>query len=45
MGRSREGLPMGCQLVGRRWEDMALLDVAEALSEVTGPFVPPPQRC
>jgi len=40
-GRSSEGLPIGLQLVGRRWRDMELLAVAEAVAEVTGPFRPP----
>lgn len=40
-GRSSEGLPIGLQLVGRRWRDMELLAVAEAVTEVTGPFQPP----
>jgi amidase len=41
-GRSGEGLPIGIQVVGRRWQDMKLLAVAEALTEVTGPFQRPP---
>jgi amidase len=39
---SGEGLPIGVQVTGRRWEDMALLNVAEALTEITGPFRRPP---
>ncbi|WNG16486.1 amidase [Cystobacter fuscus] len=35
-------LPLGVQVVGRRWKDEALLSVAEALSEVAGPFRRPP---
>jgi amidase len=41
MGRTKEGLPFGVQVVGKRWCDMALLAVAEQLSRVTGPFHPP----
>ncbi len=37
-----DGLPIGVQVVGRRWEEIHLLSVAKALSEVTGPFQRPP---
>lgn len=37
IGRSKEGLPVGVQVVGGRWRDMALLDVAEALSTIVEP--------
>lgn len=40
---SSDGLPIGVQLVGRRWEDERLLAAARAISEVTGPFRPPPE--
>ena len=39
---SQEGLPIGVQIVGRRWEEMALLNVAEAVTEITGPVHRPP---
>jgi len=39
---SKEGLPIGVQVVGRRWDDPLLLYLAENLSLVTGPFTPPP---
>lgn len=35
-GRSAEGLPIGVQVVGHRWRDERLLDVAEALEIVRG---------
>ena len=35
-------LPLGVQVVGARWRDEALLAVAEALTDVTGPFRRPP---
>ncbi len=41
-GQSKAGLPIGIQVVGRLWNDMALLSVAEALTEVTGGFQSPP---
>jgi amidase len=42
VGRAKEGLPIGMQVVGRRWQDMEVLAVAEALTQVTGAFQRPP---
>lgn len=42
VARSQSGLPIGVQLVGRRWKDMQLLNIAEKLVEVTGSFQRPP---
>jgi amidase len=42
LGRSKEGLPFGLQVVGKRWNDMILLAVAEQLVQVTGQFQSPP---
>jgi amidase len=42
IARSGEGLPIGAQLVGRRWGDMELLNIAAAVAEVTGGFQRPP---
>jgi amidase len=39
---SGEGLPIGVQLVGRRWQDMELLSTARTIQDVIGPFQPPP---
>ena len=33
IGSSSEGLPIGVQLIGRRWQEMALLDVAKTAIE------------
>ena len=41
-GQSAEGLPIGVQLVGRRWDDDHLLAVAERVAEILGPFRRPP---
>jgi amidase len=37
-----DGLPLGIQLVGKRWDEAHLLAMAKAFSEVTGPFQRPP---
>jgi amidase len=38
----RDGLPIGVQLVGKRWDDARLLAMAAALTQVTGEFRRPP---
>jgi amidase len=43
LARSKEGLPIGVQVVGRRWSEPDLLMISRRLSLITGPFVPPPQ--
>lgn len=40
--RDAQGLPIGAQLVARRWDDARLLAVAQALAAATGPFRRPP---
>jgi Asp-tRNA(Asn)/Glu-tRNA(Gln) amidotransferase A subunit family amidase len=35
-GFTREGLPVGMQLVGRAWEEAALLRIGAALEDATG---------
>jgi amidase len=37
----RDGLPLGIQIVGKRWDESRLLAMAVALSEVTGAFQRP----
>jgi amidase len=39
---TKEGLPIGVQVVGRRWSEPALLALAKQLCRVTGPFRTPP---
>jgi Asp-tRNA(Asn)/Glu-tRNA(Gln) amidotransferase A subunit family amidase len=41
-GRSPEGLPIGVQIVGRPWEDEAVLAVAAKIEATTGGFRRPP---
>jgi amidase len=38
----RDGLPIGVQLVGKRWNESRLLAIAKALAPVTGEFRRPP---
>ena len=40
--RDQHGLPIGVQLVGKRWDDARLLGIAQALASVTGEFRRPP---
>lgn len=42
IGRSPEGLPLGVQVVGRRWQDGELLAVAEAVDAAVGAYRRPP---
>jgi len=42
MGRSPEGLPIGVQIVGRPWEEEAVLAIAARIEETTGGFRRPP---
>lgn len=42
IGRTAAGLPVGVQIVGRRWDDAALLDVAEAIAGLGGGAPRPP---
>ncbi len=42
LAQTPSGLPIGMQLVGRRWHDMDLLSVAASLAALTGPFPTPP---
>ena len=39
---TKEKLPIGVQIVGRRWSEPALLALARQLSLITGPFRAPP---
>jgi len=39
---SKEGLPIGVQIIGRPFEEELVLSVAEALEQSRGPWQPPP---
>jgi amidase len=42
IGLSQRGLPLGVQLVGRRWQDMRLLAMASQIADVLEPLPNPP---
>ncbi|MDJ0535048.1 MAG: amidase family protein [Xenococcaceae cyanobacterium MO_207.B15] len=41
IGKSKEGLPIGVQIVGKRWQDLKLLAIANAITKVVGKFQHP----
>ncbi len=41
IGQSKSGLPIGVQIVGKRWRDMELLAIAKKLDEIAGDFLQP----
>ena len=43
VGRTRDGLPVGLQIMGPYMEDATPIDLAGKITEVTGGFVPPPK--
>ena len=38
IGKSKSGLPIGVQIVGKRWQDLELLAIAEKINRVAGNF-------
>jgi len=42
IAKGRNGLPIGIQVIARRWDDERLLAIAELIVEVTGGFQRPP---
>jgi amidase len=42
VGQSQNGLPIGIQVVGKRWQDRGLLGIAQQLSDVVGVWQRPP---
>jgi amidase len=42
VGVDQQGLPFGLQIIGKRWDDERLLDIAESVSQLTGGFRRPP---
>lgn len=41
-GQDRNGLPIGLQLVGKRWSESRLLGIAKAMAPLAGGFIRPP---
>lgn len=41
-GYSEDGMPIGVQIVGRRWHDMELLEIAEMIDAAAGAYREPP---
>jgi len=42
IGQTQNGLPIGMQIVGKRWREMELLAIAEAIDKVVGGLQHPP---
>ena len=42
IGQTRDGLPIGMQIVGKRWREMELLAIAQEINKVVGSFQHPP---
>jgi len=42
VGQTKNGLPIGIQIVGKRWQDLELLAIAEQIDQVIGNFQHPP---
>jgi amidase len=38
IGQTQNGLPIGMQIVGKRWREMELLAIAQELNKVVGDF-------
>ncbi|HLO27843.1 MAG TPA: amidase [Anaerolineales bacterium] len=43
LAKDQNGLPIGVQIVGRRWSEERLLAIAKTISSVTGGFQQPPE--
>lgn len=42
IGQTKDGLPIGMQIVGKRWKEMELLAIAQEIDTVIGGFRLPP---
>ena len=43
LARSQGGLPIGVQVLGRRWSEPELLALCAQMALISGPFTPPPR--
>ena len=41
IGKNKQGLPIGMQIIGKRWQDMELLAIAKEINQVVGNFQNP----
>jgi len=41
IGQTKKGLPIGMQIVGKRWREMELLEIAQEINKVVGDFQHP----
>jgi amidase len=42
IGQTQAGLPIGMQIVGKRWKEMELLAIAQQLTQITRGYQRPP---
>ena len=42
IGQTDNGLPIGMQIVGKRWKEMELLAIAQQINQIAGSFQSPP---
>lgn len=42
IGQTKDGLPIGMQIVGKRWKEMELLAIAQKIERIIGAFQHPP---
>lgn len=41
IGRTQDGLPIGMQIVGKRWQDMELLAISQEIDRIVDGFQSP----
>lgn len=42
IGQTEKGLPIGMQIVGKRWQEMELLEISQQIDDVVNAFQHPP---